>query len=300
MTPSKKHHFVPQFILRNFTDAKGQLFVKRHGNGRWRPSNPNAVGFRNNAHRVSKRFNEDPSFYEKQMALVESESAPLIQELIASDLTLVPDVMKASLQGFLVMNQMREPGLLEGILPKIQAEFTEFTHLPGVQELIQDLGIAALTWPAPGSEDDTAVSSYRGRSAAYAEAFGAFRWNIVRFTDDPLVLGDRLVCTYGQVRHFGGAPSMTASHFGAEGLLTCDRVTVALSSRVGLLLSRKGRPEMLNAVAFNRATILNSQSFIAHHPLWRSAANAVVVQAADEQIGQVEAWRLAERISPSG
>lgn len=289
MADSKKHHYIPQFILRNFTDEREKLRVKRHGQTEWRLQGPSTVGYRNNAHRVSEWINDDPSFYETRMSVGESESAPLIRELDESNVSLVPDAMKDALQRFIVLNLIREPGFLERILPEVLAEQDpQFAELPGVEQLLRDLGIAAMAWPVPGSENDPAIRSYPGREDAYAEVFGEFIWNVVRFPHQSLVLGDRLVCTYGQSQHATGEMNVAASRYGAEGLHTCDRVTVPLTPRTGLLLARAGRPQTLNPIAFNRATILNSKTFVAHHPAWPANASELVVAAVHKQIAQVE------------
>ncbi len=290
MSRSKKHHYIPQFILRNFSDSRGKLLVKRHGQDDWRQGTPNTVGYRNNAHSVSAWLHDDPSFYEARMSTMESESAPLIRALAAGEYSTVPEEMRDTLQRFILMNLMREPGLLERIVPEVLAEQdAQLMQLPDANRLIHDLGIAALAWPIPGSEHDPAIRSYPGRDDAYADVFAEFKWNVVRFSDDTLVLGDRLVCTYGLSKPSTGEVSLRDSHFGAAGLAFSDRVTVPLSPRFGLLLSRAGRPETLTSVAFNRATVLNSQSFVIHHPTWRSSAGTTVSHAVDAHIGEVEA-----------
>lgn len=146
-----------------------------------------------------------------------------------------------------------------------------------------------MAWSVLGSENDPAIRSYPGREDAYVEVFGEFTWNVLRFPGGSLVLGDRLVGTYGQSQHATGETNVAASRYGSEGLYTCDRVTVPLTSRTGLLLSRAGRTQSLNPIAFNRATILNSKTFIARHPSWQDNAGDLVVAAAKKQIAQVEA-----------
>lgn len=74
MTPSKKRHYIPQFVLRNFAASRGKLSVKRHGATQWTLHDASTVGYRKNAHRVSPWLSEDPSFYQTRMSVVESES----------------------------------------------------------------------------------------------------------------------------------------------------------------------------------------------------------------------------------
>ncbi len=69
----------------------------------------------------------------------------------------------------------------------------------------------------------------------------SFRWTLCRFRDDCLVLGDQTLCLYG-VRKGGRATinEAWARHGIGIGWGDVGRVTVALTRRLGLLLSPTG------------------------------------------------------------
>jgi hypothetical protein len=97
----------------------------------------------------------------------------------------------------------------------------------------------------------------------------SMKWSLCRFRDDALVLSDQTLCLYGarpgrEVMY----NTAWARHGIGVGLNDAARFTVALTPRLGLLLTPTGSPERLSAPTFNRTTIYNARRFVLHSPGW--------------------------------
>jgi len=80
MAPSKKHHFVPQFILKNFQDGSGRLFVFDKETTKVIPSNAGNAGHENNFNTIQhdgQVINFEPAFDK-----IDGNAAPIIEGLV--------------------------------------------------------------------------------------------------------------------------------------------------------------------------------------------------------------------------
>lgn len=82
MTVSKSHHFVPQLLLKNFTDANGRLWCCRKGMASVTDRVPREVYFRNHFHtEIGPDGTKDTSL-EDEFSRLESASGPVIQKFL--------------------------------------------------------------------------------------------------------------------------------------------------------------------------------------------------------------------------
>jgi len=127
MAPPKRHHFVPEFILRRFCDARGRLhyFDKRRpslGVGTTSPRNQfvetNLYSLRLGPQRLDPRL-------ETTMSKLEGEAAPITASIVAhARLGLCPNLtpeQKALWDFFLITQLKRVPDFLDSVMP--QREF---------------------------------------------------------------------------------------------------------------------------------------------------------------------------------
>lgn len=82
MSEPVKHHFIPQFILRNFINDKGQINYWNKKNSQLSKRNPKSVFMVENLYRDEFNHPTDPAIIEKKFAKLESEIAVLFQEKI--------------------------------------------------------------------------------------------------------------------------------------------------------------------------------------------------------------------------
>jgi hypothetical protein len=77
MNAPKLHHYVPQFYLRRFTDATGQLWLWDRDKDRVFRTRPNGVAAENNFywHEELAALGHDPLTMEKQFSQLEGEVA---------------------------------------------------------------------------------------------------------------------------------------------------------------------------------------------------------------------------------
>jgi hypothetical protein len=82
MSVPKKHHYVPQFLLRNFADDRGQLVVHRTDQQREYGSNVRDLGHRNLGHSLFWPNREpDHASLESRMADIEGAAATAVGDL---------------------------------------------------------------------------------------------------------------------------------------------------------------------------------------------------------------------------
>jgi hypothetical protein len=82
MNEPVKHHFIPQFILRNFTHSNDQIYYWNKESLKIEVRNTKSVFMVKNLYRDEKNHPTDPAIIEKKFAQFESKIATLFQEKI--------------------------------------------------------------------------------------------------------------------------------------------------------------------------------------------------------------------------
>jgi hypothetical protein len=258
-----KHHFVPQFLLRNFADAKEQLVVHRLAAQKPFVSTVKDVGHRNDGHTLYLSSGPDREMLEGAMNEIETETAGAANRLVeGEDLT---DADAEVMSWFFALQWSRHRHLYNQI--SSQVDTTGLSPEEVATSLLRvTLFPLLMAWNL--REDPSA--HYKDQWNHVQTVTRSLQWRTVRFNDDVLVLGDNTVCMSGTrpgfTPDFGAA---WARHGFGVALHAAARITVPLSPRVGLLLTADGKPERLSALAFNRTTIYNSREFVVHHPEWK-------------------------------
>lgn len=97
---AKKHHFVPQMLLRRFADNRQRVTVHRLDRAAAHPSSIRDVGHRNRGHSVYLPDREpDHDVLERQMSGLEGEAARVIDRLATGRATSVEDADREVLPG---------------------------------------------------------------------------------------------------------------------------------------------------------------------------------------------------------
>lgn len=264
MSEPRKHHFVPQFILKNFGDERGRLVVHPMLAERHYPSTVRDVGHQNDGHTMYRRDGTiDRKSLEGAMSRIEGEASTAVCELV--DGAELDRDRQWILAWFLALQWHRSRYLLDAVAAEVgRPDLTR-------QELQTSILRAVMLpfFSAWHNRNDMTVR-YRDRWDGVVEStMGSFVWSLCRFRDDSLVLGDQTLCLWG-VRP-GGTQTISeawARHGIGIGWADVGRVTVPLAPRLGLLLTRHGAPTRSTAPAFNRATVYNARRFVAHTPTW--------------------------------
>lgn len=81
---AKRHHYIPQFILRNFTDENGQLVYWDIKENKLEKRNPRSVFMNWNMYRDEQNHKENPTEIESLLSVFESEIAELINKKMLS------------------------------------------------------------------------------------------------------------------------------------------------------------------------------------------------------------------------
>ncbi len=82
MKRSRRHHFVPSFLLSGFAEPAtndGRLFVLDSARKKCFAATPDSTGFRTDFNRVEPQAHPDPQVVEDFYAKIESKAAPVIQ-----------------------------------------------------------------------------------------------------------------------------------------------------------------------------------------------------------------------------
>lgn len=279
MSEPRKHHFVPQFLLRGFGDERGRLVVHPVHAEKHYPSTVRDVGHQNDGHTMYRRDGTiDRKSLEQAKSRIEGEAATAISELVEG--AELDRDRQWILAWFLALQWHRSRYLLDSVA----AEVARGGLTP---EEVQTSILRVVMVPffsAWHNRNDMTVR-YKYRWDVVVEAtMGSFAWSLCRYRDNSLVLGDQTLCMWG-VRTGGRATinEAWARHGIGIGWDDVGRVTVPLTPRLGLLLTRPGAPTRLTAPVFNRATVYNARRFALHTPTW-GEGRAGLVKAFDEAL----------------
>ena len=116
MNVPKLHHYVPQFYLRRFTDASGQLWLWERDRDRVFRTGPNGVAAENNFywHEELASLGHDPVVMEKQFSLLEGEVAMItgqwldwLRELKPMEKVEIPEINRELVSLYIALQFLR-------------------------------------------------------------------------------------------------------------------------------------------------------------------------------------------------
>jgi hypothetical protein len=255
-----KHHFVPQFLINKFADSKGRITAHRLRADTSFATNARDIGHRNDGHTLYLRSGKvDRSSLEEAMGGIEREAAEVVAELDQGGS--LDESQRRALAWFISLQWTRHRYVLNQLLSR-SGDHSDLSREEVQTGLLRvALGPLLAAWQVRDDES----AHYKDRWNYIVGAALSFNWKVLRFSEDSLVLGDTTVCMSG-VRP-GEKPEYNtawARHGIGVGWESVARVTMPLTPRLGLLLTREGRPDRLRASAFNRTTVFNAREFVLH------------------------------------
>ena len=284
MSTPRKHHFVPQFLLRHFADSTESLVVHRLDPPARYIAKVRDVGHENDAHTRRRRDGTiDRTTLESSMGEVEGAAARSLGELDQGG-ELTTDI-KSDLAWFAALQWHRSRYLLNSVAREVgrNDEVTPGEFQTGLLDAVFVPFFSA--WRL--RFDDHARPKDRWDSIV--SALYSMEWTVCRYRADALVVGDQTVCMYGT--RPGGRATVNdawARHGIGIGWGDVGRVTIALTPRLGLHMHAKGVSARLTAPAFNRTTIFNARRLVAHSPEW--PAGRENLQAAFDDAISKQRW----------
>lgn len=268
MAAPKKHHYVPQFLLRNFGNDKGRLHVKRTDHDREYLAHVRDLGHTNFGHTLYRPDREpDHVSIEAGMCEIEGAAAKVISEIRVNKSRRIPDGGREVLGFLIALQWVRSRFLLDLLDASVhdpEKPVDELGKSIGVRQILYSL---LMPWAAraAGEVDPKEVSCY---IVDWLE-HGPWTWRVYRPAAPKLIVGDNLVCMWdvadGETSQM---PAPWTYHGVSLGFANCARITVPLAPDLGLVISRTGQSydRSISAAAFNQATIYNSREFVAYHP----------------------------------
>ncbi|UQB17877.1 DUF4238 domain-containing protein (plasmid) [Clavibacter nebraskensis] len=256
----RKHHYISAFILKKFEENGAFTVIPLDGSPT-HIGNNSSTGWLKDSHRADP-LEDDPDAYEDaQSRFVESKAAVLLARLVGGDDSVIRGPDRESIEKLLILHHHRHPAIMQHVSGRTAPEAEAHEHTPEISAAFRAFLAQAVTFTAdldakfsPGTHEQSKV-----RWAQYRRALDEFTWNIVRYPEPSLLLGDMLVCP----SRLAPGRRLDERQYGwTFGLLAAERVTIALTPTVGLLLSRDSHQRTLIPEAFNRSTIGSATRFV--------------------------------------
>ena len=258
-----KHHFVPQFLLREFGDEDQGLTVHRLLGSTYN-SSVRDVGHRNHGHTLVRRDGStDQSGYEAIMSEIEAAAAASLGALVDGEP--LDEERRSALRWFLALQWRRHRYLFNAIHSEI--ETPSDLSKAEIQSGLLRVSLMPL-FSAWRLRNDTSAY-YKDRWDYVESTLSSYKWRLVRYRSDVLVIGDTTLCSWGtRPPNEPGYNAALARHGLGVPLHAAARLTVPLTPRLGLLMTHDEKTQRLDAKTFNRATVYNSREFVAHARGW--------------------------------
>lgn len=268
MTGPKKHHYVPQFLLRHFGNDKGRLRVHRTDRDHSYLAHARDLGHTNFGHSLYWPNREpDHVTIEAGMCEIEGAAAKVIAEIRTNKSRRIPPGGREVL-GFLIALQWERSrfflDMLDVRVLDPDKPVDELGKSIGARQILSSL-LAPWAARAAGESDPKEVFCY---VVDWLE-HGPWTWRLYRPNAPRLLVGDNLVCMWDVADEETSQMPAPWTHHGVSlGFGNCARITMPLAPDLGLIISRTGQQHdhPVSAAAFNQATIYNSREFVAHHP----------------------------------
>lgn len=136
MSEPIKHHFIPQFILKNFTHNNDQIFYWNKENSKIEIRNTKSVFMVKNLYRDEQNHPTDPAIIERKFAQLESTIATIFQDkIIGKDLIVLTRNENENLRKFLYLLSFRSSTRKQQY---IDANFDEMTKSHLSQYVVND------------------------------------------------------------------------------------------------------------------------------------------------------------------
>jgi hypothetical protein len=272
---TKKHHYVPQFILRYFANANRKLIVSPISRPVEYGATVKNIGHRNQGH--SLYFPGRPTDHdtlEAAMSDLEGAASGVIGRLSSSTRNELIADDKETLTFFIALQWSRHRFLLEALRrdmllrESVEESSVEYEYLTKSLGLNQIYTGVLAPWAALQSGD---WSSQKDIFSSVGSWLVGMNWNLIRTRSDALIVSDNLVCLSDVAagkEHAAPSKAWTLHGLGV-GFANCRRVTVPLTPRLAVIIAPSAADTIgLRADHINRFTVANSREFIAYRPGW--------------------------------
>lgn len=278
MSTPKKHHYVPQFLLRRFAGGPSgaQLQVHKVDSENSYLGTASSIGHRKYGHTIEFPGIAKQEWLEPAMSVLEGQVSKVVDDLAGSRSRELTDDQQDVLAWFLALQWTRHPGILDsnrrllaerGIYVDGEAQFTAAQQLSA--PLLLKVGHLLWAWEASRNPN----SSPKDRWNELLPKLHSFSWKICRYRSPALIVSDMSVALTGlRPGSTTELPMVWQRHGVGISFDNCLRITVPLDPHFGLLLTRDGGPEQITAPQFNKHTLYNSREFIAFSPQWPQLA----------------------------
>ncbi|MFJ4668899.1 DUF4238 domain-containing protein [Kitasatospora purpeofusca] len=283
----KKHHFVPQFLLRRFAGPDEKLLIHRVAEDKQYQATVVNTGHRNLGHSLYRPGREpDHHSMEGWMSDLESEASAAVRELAQGRTRHVPADVRRALAWLMALQWQRSRFLLHVVGQEVTARADAWaaadpfavdlgeddaTNDPAQEALLLQTALMSILdrhvlepWRLRDEQD--ASPKDRWNHLVSIVLGSNMHWSCYRPTWGGLVTSDTTVCFSG----ITGTPPADIpvgffDHGVGAGLHQFKRITMPLGSNLAVIISQDPRDaDRLSAADINRFTVYNSREFVAH------------------------------------
>lgn len=284
----KKHHFVPQMLLRNFASSDGRLRVFAIDREATYTSRTLGLGQVKGGHnRVRPDGTVDRDFLEQWMSSLEGAAAGDIARLTASKELTVHVKDYPSLPWLASLQYNRSRAVMGYLKSRLEAESMTGSALE-VQTAILDVTARNVLGAWESSKDEHARPKDQWDSMV--SVLIHLRWDVLRYEKPCLVVSDGFAAQYGVAPEYEAAYDRTAKNWAKHGIGVPQHqamsFTIPLTTQVALHLHRGDARKYLSAQQVNQRTIYAARSFVALPSDWTLP---------DDALGDIDGWIDTQR-----
>jgi Protein of unknown function (DUF4238) len=195
-TQSKKHHYVPQFLLKNWRDANGMInaFDKK-SRAKWRQSE-RELGHENGLYKLRKNDGTTANM-EPMMAKVDDWGSPAIHELIRTEaVSSLDNGQRTELSYFIGAMLLRTPSTRKRMLEMNREMVAKFGPDVELGESDEKLG----DFDETGAHNST-IQMIAQSTPEFAEHIREKVWLLAKYTaDSPFYISDNPVVLHNSVK----------------------------------------------------------------------------------------------------
>ena len=265
----KKHHFVPQFLLRRFADQAERLIVHRVMAQKQYQASVTNVGHRNFGHTLYRPGRApDHTTLEAAMSQIEGDAMSAIRTLDAARSRTVPSEAREALAWLLALQWQRSRFLMYVVAREVDAE-SQTQQAPREEMQTSLLGLLDSYVISPWTMRHEDVRP-KDQFNYLVSVLAGMHWSCYRPRTGGLLVGDNIVCFSG----YAGSdppslPPGVYDHGVGAGIHEFRRITVPLGESMALIICRDpDEARRLDTALLNRFTVFNSREFVAHSPGW--------------------------------
>ncbi|TFD68186.1 DUF4238 domain-containing protein [Cryobacterium gelidum] len=282
MADPKRHHYVPQMLLRNFAGPDGSLKVFAIDRAATYTSKPLSLGQVKGGHaRIRRDGTIDRAALEHWMSSLEGAAAGDIRALVESKaLTVAPEDYPSL--SWLASLQFYRNRAVMGYLKSELANAGMTGPDLDIQTAILDVGVQHLLGAWEASKDIN--SRPKDRWDSMVVILESLRWDVLRYQNARLIVSDGFAAQYGVRPEHVDKYNRTERNWAKHGLLVPQHeaaaFTIPLTPDVALHLHPGQTRKYISAQRVNQRTVFAARAFVAMPDNW-SLPNSLVGDVAD-------------------